>query len=222
MYEIKMLVKNMVGISLYLIFYSVCLLILAPEILNDTILFITVIINYLILFIDTLIRPESEEEEPSRFETFMALAFLLQPFMLLLVFYENKYFISKYLSILDSSLVSYAGIIILIVGGIVLLGSRVQIGRYGSGKIVIEDKHELVTNGIYRYIRHPIYLGGLIGWTGLSLAFRGLVASLLFLVMYFFLFKSRMDLEERMLQELFGEEYVSYKKRTKRLVPFVY
>ncbi|MFX0183297.1 MAG: methyltransferase family protein [Candidatus Hodarchaeota archaeon] len=222
MHEIKIVLKNVVGISLYLVFYSVCLMILAPEILNDTILIITVIINYLILFIDTLIRPESEEEEPSRSEIYMALAFLLQPFLLLIVYYENKYFISKYLLIWDNSLVSYAGIIILVVGGIVLLVSRFQIGRYGSGKIVIEDRHELITNGIYGYVRHPIYLGGLIGWTGLSMAFRGLVTSFLILVMYFLLFKSRMDLEEQILQESFGEEYISYVKRTKRLVPFVY
>ena len=108
---------------------------------------------------------------------------------------------------------------LLLVGGIILLVSRIQIGRYGTGKIVIEKEHQLITRGIYGYIRHPIYLGGLIGWTGLSLAFKGVIIPVIVLIIYFTVFKSRMDLEERMLLEEFGEEYKSYCKTAKRAIP---
>ncbi len=222
MHEIGMIIKKAVGISLYFIYYSFFLLFLASEMFNDVIFLATIVINYLIHFIDALIRAESEEEEKSKSEIIMAIAFLLQPFIVITVFYENKLFISESLEFWDNPLISYAGIIILIVGGIVLLVSRISIGRYGSGKIVLEDHHELVTSGIYGYIRHPIYLGGLIGWVGLSLAFRGVFTLLVFLIIYFLLFKSRMDLEERILTSEFGQEYLSYMKRTKRLIPFIY
>lgn len=174
------------------------------------------------MFFDALVRPESEEEEASRAEIIMALAFFLQPFMVILVFYENVILITEYLSFWANPLFTYVGILILITGGLVLLVSRIQLGMYGSGKIVLEEEHQLVTRGIYRYIRHPIYLGGLIGWIGISLALHGVNTLILFLAMYFLIFKNRIDLEEELLLKEFGEEYFSYVKRTKRLIPFVY
>jgi protein-S-isoprenylcysteine O-methyltransferase Ste14 len=216
------IIKNAIGMCIYLIYYSVCLFVFASEIFTNSLYLVTILINYLILFVDALVRPESEEEEPSRAEIIMALAFLLQPFMVILVFYENLYFISEFLIFWDNPLLSYVGILILITGGLVLLVSRIQLGMYGSGKIVLEEEHELITRGIYNYIRHPIYLGGLIGWIGISLALRGLITLFLFLVMYFLILKNRMDLEEQLLQKAFGEEYLSYMKRTKRIILFFY
>ncbi len=221
MNKAKDIIKNAIGMSIYLFYYSICLFLFASEIFEIFLYLVTILINYLILFIDALIRPESEKE-PSRAEIVMVLAFFLQPFMVILVFYENTFFISEYLTFWANPLLTYVGIFILITGGLILLVSRIQLGTYGSGKIVLEEEHELITRGIYGYIRHPIYLGGLIGWIGISLALRGLITLILFLVMYFLIFKNRMDLEEEILSKEFGEEYLSYMKRTKRLIPFVY
>ncbi|MHA2225870.1 MAG: methyltransferase family protein [Candidatus Hodarchaeales archaeon] len=222
MHPKEYIIKKSIGISLYLIFYSICLFILAPGIINHIIFLVTLGINYLIMFADALIRYETEEEEPSRSEKLMALAFLSQPIFVVIVYYENQLFVSKYLLFWDNIVISYIGIIVLICGGIILLLSRYEIGKYGTGKIVIEQQHELISSGIYGYVRHPIYLGGLIGWIGISLAFRGPVTGVIFLILYFILMKSRIDIEEGMLQQKFDEEYLDYKNRTKKLIPFLY
>lgn len=218
--EIK--IKSAIGWSIYFILYAICLIFLAPGIFDDAMFCAVIILNFFVLFIDTLIRGETEEEEKTRAEAIMGIIILLQPVFVSVVYHENRSFIREYLGIWDNSVVSIVGMLILTVGGSILIISRIQIGRYGTGKIVIEKEHQLITRGIYRYIRHPIYLGGLIGWIGLSFAFRGIIIPFIVLIIYFAVFKSRMDLEERMLLEEFGEEYSEYMKKTKRLIPRVY
>ena len=79
---------------------------------------------------------------------------------------------------------------------------------------------ELVTTGAYRFVRHPIYCGVIIGALGLSLATenwpRVALTGLLFL---FFDLKARR--EEDWLQEKYPE-YAKYKSRVKKLVPWIY
>ena len=117
---------------------------------------------------------------------------------------------------------SILGIIIFIIGSIVTLGCRIQLGEFGGGRLVIEEEHKLITTGFYKNIRHPMYLGGFIGGFGLFLVFRGLIMSILTMILMILIFKPRMDYEEKILQEEFGEEYKSYMKKTKRLIPYIY
>jgi protein-S-isoprenylcysteine O-methyltransferase Ste14 len=90
------------------------------------------------------------------------------------------------------------------------------------GTITIEDQHQLVTKGLYARIRHPIYLGGLVGSLGAGLAFRSVLVTGLSLLIFFRVFRHRMDAEEKLLENQFGNDYVLYKQRTKRLIPGVY
>ena len=75
----------------------------------------------------------------------------------------------------------------------------------------------LISNGIYRYVRHPIYLGILVAMTAYSLyemsVFRMAITLLLLLVLYY-----KTKLEETYLIERF-EAYEDYKKRTGRFLP---
>jgi len=76
--------------------------------------------------------------------------------------------------------------------------------------------------GIYKYIRHPIYSGSIIGVLGFGLVFRALIVLIFCLFLYFIIFRQRMIYEEQILEDKFGQEYVTYKKKTKRLIPFIY
>jgi len=90
-----------------------------------------------------------------------------------------------------------------------------------SGLVAIQPGHTLVTNGIYGVIRHPSYLGLLVGSLGWGLAFRSGVGVLLAALMIPPLL-ARIRAEERLLRAQFGAEYDAYRARTSRLLPGLY
>lgn len=98
-------------------------------------------------------------------------------------------------------------------------------GRLGLGDnwVDLEDSqvlpdHAVVSTGIYRYVRHPIYTGDLLLLAGLQLALNswlvlGVLAPALVVL-------RRASVEERQLDQQLPE-YASYRARTKRFIPFV-
>jgi protein-S-isoprenylcysteine O-methyltransferase Ste14 len=80
---------------------------------------------------------------------------------------------------------------------------------------------DLITNGIYKYIRHPCYLSGLMILFSLTL-----IASNLFMAFVIFLtawcsYYERIEREEQLMYVKFGEEYIKYLKRTWMMIPFI-
>jgi protein-S-isoprenylcysteine O-methyltransferase Ste14 len=117
--------------------------------------------------------------------------------------------------------VRWAGVALFTAGGILRIWPVFVLGRRFSGLVAIQTDHQLVTDGIYRTIRNPSYLGLLISVVGWALAFRsilGLVLAALFVPILI----GRMRSEERLLSGYFGAEYEAYRARTWRLIPFVY
>jgi protein-S-isoprenylcysteine O-methyltransferase Ste14 len=78
----------------------------------------------------------------------------------------------------------------------------------------------LITTGIYRYIRHPMYIGVILAVGGYVLAFGSLLAIPLWLgVTVFYIVKAVK--EERLLTDKFPE-YDEYRKKTWKFIPYVY
>ena len=67
-----------------------------------------------------------------------------------------------------------------------------------------------------------MYSGALIAVIGFGLVFRSIITLLFVSIFYFIVFKLRIDEEERLLYEVFGEEFTNYKKNSKKLIPFIY
>ena len=95
------------------------------------------------------------------------------------------------------------------------------LGNRFRGLVAIQSGHTLVTSGIYGVIRHPSYLGLLIGSLGWSLAFRSAVGVLLTLLLISLLL-ARISAEENLLGAQFGHEYSIYCSQTWRLIPDIY
>ncbi len=123
--------------------------------------------------------------------------------------------------VLDGSTARYTGVIVFAIGLALRLAPAFALGRRFSGLVAIQPGHTLETAGLYRYIRHPSYLGLVISLIGWSLVFRSLLG-LLFASGVLGLLVCRMNAEEKLLAEQFGESYDSYRKRTWRLIPHVY
>ena len=94
-----------------------------------------------------------------------------------------------------------------------------DLGKQWSPSLELKDDHRLVTEGIYRRIRHPMYLSLLIFAGGQTLALPNYVAGPAALVAMLVLVAFRLRAEERMMIEEFGDEYKAYRKRTNRLIP---
>ena len=95
------------------------------------------------------------------------------------------------------------------------------LGRYFSTELKMLKDHRLVTHGVYRYIRHPAYLGTSLLGLGIPLIFSSLYGFLLMLVL-FPCYLYRINFEETKLLEKLEDEYREYVKKTKKIIPFLY
>ena len=112
------------------------------------------------------------------------------------------------------------GSALFVIGLTTMIVGQVTLHRNYSGLVLIRKNHCLITHGIYRFTRNPIYLGAIIVFTGLPIyadSPYGMLAMFLMLPLFFM----RIKLEEKLLTQHFGSEYLAYCGRTKRLVPFL-
>ncbi len=219
---VRVMTRKLVGILLYLAYYNIFLLIFASGIYLNIITLTIIALDQFLAMADALIRPSIQREDIEATTRLVGLLLLLHPLIISVLFYENLILTSVFLINLNSIIISYLGIIVYIIGGAIVIASRTQLGRYGDGTTELKDDHKLLTKGIYSHIRHPLYSGGIISRIGFGLTFRAFIGVFLFPFLYFIVFRKRMDIEEESLALAFGEEYENYKKRTKRLLPFIY
>jgi protein-S-isoprenylcysteine O-methyltransferase Ste14 len=119
---------------------------------------------------------------------------------------------------IDGDAVRWLGVAIYTAGGALRLWPVFVLGRRFSGLVAIQPGHTLVTTGIYRIIRHPSYLGLLMGSLGWALAFRSWIGVLLVAMMIPPVL-ARIRSEEELLRTQFGAEYEAYRAGTSRLIP---
>jgi protein-S-isoprenylcysteine O-methyltransferase Ste14 len=100
--------------------------------------------------------------------------------------------------------------------------AAITLGAYYTRALMITEAHKVVTTGPYARVRHPAYLGVILLWSGFGVLSSSLVVALLFPVIFVIVYLYRISVEERMLVEELGDDYVQYKRRTHRFVPFVY
>jgi len=104
--------------------------------------------------------------------------------------------------------------------GILLLGfAHHHLGKSFHSLVVSKENQVLVETGPYRWIRHPIYTAYLINYVGGGLLSGNVVLTVVPVTMYAILVVIRMGQEEKVMEELFGQKYIEYEKRTGRLLP---
>ena len=124
-------------------------------------------------------------------------------------------------AITTDSLVAWVGVAVGAVGlGVRIWSIRVLGSDYTRAPRTRREQ-TLIDRGPYRAVRHPGYLGSSIVWTGSRLALNWLTA-LITAVLLIAVYCYRINAEEDMLEQHFGEAYLSYKSRTWRLVPLLW
>ncbi|MHA2294362.1 MAG: methyltransferase family protein [Candidatus Hodarchaeales archaeon] len=90
-----------------------------------------------------------------------------------------------------------------------------------TARLQIVENHRLVKDGLYNHVRHPLYTGEFFRAFLAQLFFSSLIG-IPFSILAICLLLIRIQIEERMLIDKFGNEYELYKKNTKKLIPFIY
>lgn len=123
----------------------------------------------------------------------------------------------------ENTTVQLLGFVLVIIGITEAMAGRYLLGRNWmmAYEYQIKKEHNLITNGIYKYVRHPIYSGLMIGVTGaLLVAKTYLVIPIFFIQIIIITYFARR--EEILLTGHFGPQYVEYMKRTKMFIPIIY
>ncbi len=95
-------------------------------------------------------------------------------------------------------------------------------GKQFSCAVAIQDGHKLATHGPYRWVRHPAYSGVIGMILGLSLTFANLIMAVVMTSIVWLWMESRIRDEERLLLGEFGDDFLDYCKKTRKLIPSIY
>jgi protein-S-isoprenylcysteine O-methyltransferase Ste14 len=112
-----------------------------------------------------------------------------------------------------------AGIACLAAGLWLFYRAHADLGSFWSVTLEVRENHRLVSQGVYRLVRHPMYSALFLYSIGQALAVPNWVAGPSYLVSFGILFAFRMRAEEQMMVDAFGDQYTTYMAKTKRLVP---
>jgi len=97
-----------------------------------------------------------------------------------------------------------------------------DLGRFWSVTLEIRQTHELVTTGVYRHVRHPMYAAFFLWAIAQALLLPNWIAGFAGLAGFGTLFALRLPREERMMEATFGDAWRDYAKRTARVLPGVF
>jgi protein-S-isoprenylcysteine O-methyltransferase Ste14 len=136
------------------------------------------------------------------------------------------YLLFGWLDFADYGLPTAASLALGVVGAVVfalgvwlLWRSHADLGRNFAPTLQIVENHALITDGVFRGIRHPMYSAHLLWGIAQMLLLQNWIAGPVFLLVQIPLLLRRIPIEERMMVEQFGDEYRAYMGRTGRLFP---
>jgi protein-S-isoprenylcysteine O-methyltransferase Ste14 len=132
------------------------------------------------------------------------------------------YSVTNWFGIADYSLplwVGWIGILILVCSLVIFWRAHVDLKSNWSSSLELYENHELVTIGIYKYIRHPMYLSQLVWGIAQILLIQNWIAGLSTIIFFFPFYLLRIRTEEKMMYERFGKQYQEYERNTGRLFP---
>lgn len=166
---------------------------------------------------DTLLQGEYNDLEIFKFDYFMYLTYLI----LLVQLAWPLFTITNSIQMVNIFRIS--GYFLIVCGFLMSLLALKKLGKNWTGmdSYRIKKDQELVTAGIYRLVRHPIYSAVLLELVGFELIANSYLV-LLFVIFGGKIFLNHINKEEKLLEKAFRNKFKDYKNRTKMLIPFIY
>jgi len=114
------------------------------------------------------------------------------------------------------------GALLTVVGLIIRINSILTLKQHFTYTVTQIEDHLLIEAGLYKYIRHPGYLGQIIIFIGIATSISNWLSVLFMMIPVLVGYINRIRVEERFMTEHMGTKYIDYQKRTKRLIPGIY
>ena len=114
------------------------------------------------------------------------------------------------------------GMALFVIGFIIRIHSLLTLKQYFTYSVAKVENHKIIETGLYKFIRHPGYLGQLIIFIGISTSISNWLSILFMMVPITLGYLYRIKVEERFMTEQLGEDYLNYQEKTKRLIPMIY
>lgn len=126
----------------------------------------------------------------------------------------------KYLNRPLYPVIHYIGVTLILLGALLFTLILIGFGQFMTPNPVPRDSSKLVTTGLYKYVRHPMYFTVLVLITGVTLYFQAFYSLIWIPVaLTFLIIKSKA--EEKFLRKKYPE-YTEYSAGTKRIIPYIY
>jgi len=114
------------------------------------------------------------------------------------------------------------GMVLFVIGLMIRIHSILTLRRLFTYSVARVENHEIIETGLYKFIRHPGYLGQMILFLGISISISNWISILAMMVPITLAYLYRIKVEEKFMIEQLGENYLNYQFRTKRLIPLVF
>lgn len=118
--------------------------------------------------------------------------------------------------------VDYLGLVVMALGLSLRFWSMSVLGKFYSRTLRTMTEQQVITTGPYKFVRHPGYLSSILIWIGTGLAIENWIMALSCLIIFSLVYSYRIVAEEEMLVSIFGKEYEEYRKKSWRLVSFLF
>ena len=144
----------------------------------------------------------------------------IPPPLLVLILVVSNYFSSKKIGLILISNQKLISFIIFLIGVIILINPIVKFikSKTTIDPIKFKKVNKLITSGIYKYSRNPMYLGLLFIVVSTSVFYLNIFSITTPILFYFWINRFQIKREEIFLKEKFGKEYLLYKTKTRRWI----
>ena len=128
-----------------------------------------------------------------------------------------------YFSDQSSNLVlTILGILMIIIGLIIRITAINTLGKFFTATARTTNEHLLITSGPFSVMRHPSYAGAILVITGVPVLLNNLITFFSTILLLFFAYDFRIKSEEKVLISTFGEKYLQYSLKVKKIVPHLW
>ena len=114
------------------------------------------------------------------------------------------------------------GMALVVIGFIIRMYSILTLNQYFTYSVAKVENHKIISTGLYKFIRHPGYLGQLIIFMGISISISNGLSVLLMMIPVTLGYLYRIKVEEKFMTDHLGVDYKHYQDRTKRIIPMLY
>lgn len=120
-----------------------------------------------------------------------------------------------------SPLRAVAGLLVFVAALVLFHATHKALGRNWSVTLAVREEHALVTDGVYRFVRHPMYTAFWMWAIAQALTLQNWVAGPAGIIGFGMLYLLRVGREEALMRETFGAAWDAYAARTPRVIPFL-